>query len=50
MKKPEDEEFGSSPDAYKPASYRGVVLMFIVAAVGIALVWYAYVSWVNSAA
>ena len=44
MKKPEEEEFGASPDAYKPASWRGALLMFIVAAVGIALVWYAWAS------
>jgi hypothetical protein len=44
MKKPKEEEFGSSPGAYKPASYRGVLLMFIVSVIGIALVWWAYAS------
>jgi hypothetical protein len=44
MKKPKEVELGSSPGAYKPPTYRGVLLMFIVALIGIALVWLAYAS------
>ena len=44
MSKKKDEVLGRSPDAYTPPPFRGVLITLIVAAIGIVLVWWAYVS------